>query len=69
VDFVYEEASHAIWRSHPGAVSQSAAASGSDPGLRAFAATLAPEAYVVDLRTPKTEPSLGVVSGRRAAVV
>lgn len=50
VDFVHEQASLRIHRDHPGAISQSAAASSADESVATFAASLPSTAWIVDLR-------------------
>ena len=53
LDEVHEAASARIWHEHPGAVPQPEALQSADPAVRAFAASLGPEWWVVDLRTAR----------------
>jgi cell wall assembly regulator SMI1 len=50
VHVVHDEVVHHIWRDHPDLLEPAAAATGSDPVLRDFAATLPPAARIADLR-------------------
>lgn len=58
LDDVHEGASGRIWAEQPGAVSQAAALASADPELRAFAETLSPEWWIVDLRGATTGAGL-----------
>lgn len=53
VDVVHEDASMHIWRQNPDLIKQPDAARSPDPELRAFAATVAPDFEISDLRRAK----------------
>jgi len=54
IDDVHERHSMTVWRTNPGAVSRDDALRSQDPVMRAFAGSLTPEHWLVDLRQART---------------
>jgi cell wall assembly regulator SMI1 len=54
LDFVHEQASMAIWGGEEAGVPRAVALESPDEVLRAFAESLPPDAFVADLRSPRT---------------
>jgi hypothetical protein len=54
INHVHEKVVHELWRDHSALIQQATAAASSDPKLREFAGSLAPDAVIADLREPRT---------------